>query len=94
MQEGPSGDEDEDLLLCHALAASPHLADMWVVDLGATSHMCKNKNLIKDYKDLHQVQVKVGDGGTLGAIGTGTVTLKVRLPSGESHTCKLQKVLD
>lgn len=93
MQEGSSGDEDEDLLLCHALAASPHLADMWVVDSGATSHMCKNKNLIKDYKDLHQVQVKVGDGGTLGAIGTGTVTLKVRLPSGESHTCKLQKVL-
>lgn len=94
VQEESSSEEESDVLLCHALAASPQLAEMWIVDSGATSHMCKDRHLIKDLKKPHhQVLVKVGDGSTLEVLGVGTVTIRAKLPSGRRNTCQLQKVL-
>lgn len=61
-QEESSSEEESDVLVCQALTASMHLGERWIVDSGATSHMCKDRHLIKDLKKTHhQVLVRVGN---------------------------------
>ena len=79
----------------HALSASSKDEQCaWIIDSGATSHMCRDK---KVFTALYQLQdpidVVLGDGRALTAIGRGDVVLNMLLPSGESKTCTLYDVL-
>ena len=50
----------------------------WIIDSGATQHMCNNKVLFSSFADLEfPIKVEVGDGRILLAIGKGDITLKV-----------------
>ncbi len=65
-------DSDEDALVVgHAFAA--RTAD-WIIDSGATSHMCTSRHLFTDYRclQLHE-KFSLGDGRSLEVVGRGTV---------------------
>ena len=68
--------------------------DEWIIDSGATTHMCSNK---KAFTTLYQlkspIKVTVGDGRALTAIGRGDVVLNMECPSSESESCTLHDVL-
>jgi hypothetical protein len=76
----------------HALSATSR--GNWIIDSGATCHMCNDKELFKGLSPLRKPQeVTLGDGRVLGATAEGTVTLKLLLPDGSSQRCNLQNVL-
>ena len=61
----------------------------WIIDSGATSHMCCIKEQISDYETLKDEEdVSLGDGFPLKAIGKGTVKLVVKVPGG-TQKCSL-----
>ena len=69
-------------------------AKNWIIDSGATSHMCCDKNEFNQFSRLEEhVQISLGDGRNLSAHGRGSVKLKMRLPGGKSQLCTLHDVL-
>lgn len=64
------------------------------MDSGVTSHTCSNK---KSFTTLYQledpIEVTVGDGRALTAVGRGEVVLKMVLPNRELISCTLYDVL-
>ena len=62
----------------------------WIVDSGASAHICNNENSFVSLNSLDESQdVIIGDGRALKAIGLGVV----RLSKGEVRTCNLHVVL-
>ena len=89
---GNSSSEDDALVVCHALSARSK--DNWIVDSGATCHMCNDQNLFGNFENLPKSQeVTLGDGHALDATGQGTVSLVMRLPDGKTQRCVLHSVL-
>ena len=65
----------------------------WIVDSGATCHICNSKGF-EDFHPLSEPQkVALGEGHTLEVVGTGVVEVKLKLPGGESKIGRLNKVL-
>lgn len=84
-------DSEDALLVSHALQAGS--AGQWIADSGATCHMCCNRKLFADFHLLDKpIEVTLGDGHTLEALGRGVVTLNMNLPRGPSR-CNLLDVL-
>ncbi|KAF2352938.1 hypothetical protein FHG87_016303 [Trinorchestia longiramus] len=56
--------------------------DFWIVDSGATQHMCNKQSEFSSYSDLSSpVRVEIGDGRALKGNGVGDVRLKITLPN-------------
>ena len=65
--------------MCHALGVREPTQN-WIVDSGATCHICNSKELFEDLHPLSRPQkVTLSDGHTLEAIGTGAVEVKLKL---------------
>ena len=63
----------------------------WIVDSGATCHICNSKELFEDFHPLSEPQkVALGDGHTLEAVGTGAVEVK-ELPGGGVENWKTKR---
>lgn len=93
LRDSSVSDDDEDaLVVSHALAANA--TNHWIVDSGATCHMCNNERQFSDFRkfDMPQ-QVALGDGHELEAVGRGTVYLTLNLPEGKTCRRKLRDVL-
>ncbi|KAF2359375.1 hypothetical protein FHG87_009870 [Trinorchestia longiramus] len=61
--------------------------DSWIVDSGATQHMCSKKSQFSSYSDLSSpVRVEIGDGRALKGVGVGDVHLKITLPNMQRET--------
>lgn len=93
-----SSDSDEvGLVVQHALSAdtstSSHDEVTWIVDSGATSHICNGRTFFCDLKTLEKpVDITLGDGHSLTATRRGTVILLTK--SGPlKKKCKLHDVL-
>ena len=87
-KEIPGSDGDV-FVTIHALAAIS--GGTWIVDSGATCHMCNYKNLFTDMRDLDTPQqVTLGDGSPLEGPAEGTVKLDMILPDGRTQNCKLK----
>ena len=83
---------DEALVTVHALAATS--TGSWVVDSGATCHMCSDENMFVDLTQLNAPQrVTLGDGSSLEGPAKGTVILDRVLPNGRSQKCRIVNVL-
>ena len=68
--------------------------DSWIIDSGATCHICNNRQSFVDSHTLEKPQkVTLGDGHALSATGTGNVTLETVLGNGKTKLCQLQNVL-
>ena len=88
-QQGDSTNDVEAPIIGHALTIG--YTGSWVVDSGATSHMCASRKLFADYNELQ----KPGE-ETLGddIVGRRTVNLLMRLPGGKVQKCMLSDVPD
>jgi Zinc knuckle. len=65
----------------------------WIIDSGATSHMCKDVNAFVDLVKLKKpVCVTLGDGGSLEATSVGNVPI-ISEVRGETRNCTLYDVL-
>ena len=81
------------LVTRHVLRVSEPIS-RWVVDSGATCHICNSKELFEEFHPLQvPQQVTIGDGRTLEAVGTGVVSLKLKLLEGEFEIGRLSDVL-
>ena len=66
----------------------------WIIDSGATCHMCNDKSAFAKYEKLQTpMEVVLGDGYKVDAIGNGTVILTNQFPSGKRKKCNLYHVL-
>ena len=66
----------------------------WIVDSGATCHMCNDREQFIDFKDMSNTQeATLGDGHTLDGTGIGTVKIEALLPDGNTRNCRLENVL-
>ena len=96
-RQGDSSSSDSEsvgLVARHALSASTGRHDSWIVDSGATCHMCNDRKLFVELRNLDKpLEVTLGDGYNLHAIGRGVVVLETKLPSGRTKKCKLHDVL-
>lgn len=90
-----SDSESAGLLVCHLTAVSSEgYSDCWIVDSGASCHMCNNVMLFVELRNLKELlKVTLGDGCTLEVAGHGTVTLETNLPDGTTKSCNLNDVL-
>ena len=90
-EKKPESDE-EAFITMQALSASSR--GNWIVDSGATCHMCNDKELFNELKRFETPQeVTLGDGHALEVTAKGTVTLEMLLPDGSKKKCRLQDVL-
>ena len=66
----------------------------WIIDSGVTCHMCNDKSVFIKYEKLQTpLEVVLGDGYKVDAIGNRTVILTNQLPSGKHKKCNLYHVL-
>jgi transposase InsO family protein len=64
----------------------------WIVDSGASAHMCAEASLFKTYRALDPTDVTIGDGSTIKAVGVGVVPLTLKV-DGTPVQAELQQVL-
>jgi len=64
----------------------------WIIDSGATSHMCSDRDAFVAYERITPRDVVLGNGSTIDAVGVGKVQLCVRTDVG-AHTITLCDVL-
>ena len=91
-----SSDSDEVGLMVEqaALTGSPKSMGKWIVDSGATSHMCYDKSCFSTLYTLESpLEVKLEDGRVLMAITRGTVSLRMKYGHEKYSKCKLYDVL-
>lgn len=95
-----SSESDSDsvgLVVRHVLSVGERSQEQsvskWIVDSGATAHICNQKEQFSSLKYLVKPQdVILGDGRSLKIVGRGTVTLKL-LTNGRRLKCHLKNVL-
>lgn len=86
-------DDEVGLVVQHAMSSFLKI-NTWIVDSGATRHMCNCRSSYVEYKRLERpLKVKLGDGYEVDAVGRGTVTMDCKLPSGRVKRCNLIEVL-
>ena len=90
-----SDSENTGLIASHALSVlSPNDQCVWIMDSGATCHMCHDDKLFTTLYHIEDpIDVMLGDRHTLTAIGRGNVVLDMVLPNGELKPCVLHDVL-
>ena len=87
--ESSSDSESVGLVVQHAMT-SHFKKTAWIIDSGATCHMCNDKSAFIKYEELQTpLEVVLGDGYKVDAIGNGTVILTNQLPSGKRKKCNL-----
>ena len=68
--------------------------NQWIIDSGASQHMCNNRSHYVSYELLSEPSlVVIGDGKTIEAKGVGSVSLKLSLPNGKYNDCLVNNVL-
>lgn len=94
-EDGTSSDsESTGLVVQHALSSTCDARNRWILDSGATCHMCNERSLFTDYQPLQKpLKVVLGDGRSLQAVGQGNVVLKMNLPNNKTNNCTLLGVL-
>ena len=91
--ESSSDSESVGLIVQHAMTSHFGKA-AWVIDSGATCHMCNDKSVFVKYEELETpLRVILGDGYEVDAIGNGIVVLTNQLPGGKYQKCNLHHVL-
>ena len=66
----------------------------WIIDSGATSHMCRESDAFTECMKLTQPEeILLGDGTVVRAAGKGTVLLDVAVGHNQIQKCKLNDVL-
>ena len=95
-----SDSESIGLVVRHALSVEEERGmidtspSLWIVDSGATAHICTCERMFDRITYLDRPQkVTLGDGSALNIKGRGDVTLRIALPNGKRARCLLKNVL-
>ena len=92
--ESSTESEGTGLVVQHALSTDGRINGEWILDSGATCHMCNKQSMFNDLQVLSPpLSVTLGDGRDLKATGRGNVVLTMNLPQGNTKTCTLHDVL-
>ena len=84
--------QQDAMLISHALAATSK--NEWIIDSGASSHMCNEQSNFKEFVQLQSTEkVALGDGSTLDVKGEGTIDMEMILQDGTRRVCVLNNVL-
>ena len=87
------GGEEKDVLLA-SQALSVRMTSSWIIDSGASSHMCNDEQLFTKMETLKKpLEIVVGDGHVVKSHQQGTVSLMMKLPGNECRKCNLCHVL-
>ena len=82
------------MMVSHALLSNSVRKNNWIIDSGATSHMCNDKMTFLNIKVFREPrEVQVGDGSSVKVIGEGMINLKIELEYGKVRKCRLLRVL-
>ncbi|KAJ8030725.1 hypothetical protein HOLleu_27212 [Holothuria leucospilota] len=94
-RDSSSDNESVGLVVRHALSANAGgPLNSWIVDSGATCHMCNDDKLFVELDSLTKsIEITLGDGHALQAAGQGVVALEMNLSNGKTKKCKLHNVL-
>ena len=92
--ENCSDSESTGLVVQHALSADSNAHDQWIIDSGATCHICNNEAMFSELRALHSpLSVMLGDGRNLQGVGHGNIVLTMKLSRGKMESCTLHDVL-
>ena len=90
--ENSESSDSDALIAFHALSADSRCN--WIVDSGATCHMCNNRKMFANFRSFTRPQdVTLGNGHVLEGTGEGIVQVKLKLPNGKTRRCNLRNVL-
>lgn len=64
----------------------------WIIDSGASAHMCADASLFRDYRATAPSDVTIGDGSVIKAVGVGSIGLTLKV-DGKPVQAELQHVL-
>ena len=85
-------DAQDAMVISHALVVNSR--DEWIVDFGATCHMCNSPAAFTQLEQLASSEkATLADGSSLKVVERGTVNARMVLPDGSTRECALQKVL-
>ena len=93
--DSSSDNDDIGLVVNHVLSADvmPKSTEKWIVDSGATCHICNNRSLFVElYPVKTPIDITLGDGRALKAAARGVVNLRMKYGRGTCK-CKLYDVL-
>ena len=65
------------MMVSHALLSNSVKKNNWIIDSGATSHMCNDKMFLNIKVFREPSEVLVGDGSSVKVIGEGMINLKI-----------------
>ncbi|CAB4011148.1 Retrovirus-related Pol poly from transposon TNT 1-94 [Paramuricea clavata] len=91
-----SSDSDEvGLMVNHAFSSVNGRTNTWIIDSGATCHMCNDASQFVKLHNLEKPEdVTLADGHVVKATGRGVVKTKIESPNGQKgKSCVLQDVL-
>lgn len=92
--ENSSDSESTGLVVLHALSADSNIHDQWILGSGATCHVSNHEAMFSNLRALRSpLNVTLGDGRNLQAVGCGNVVLMMNLPQGKMESCTLHDVL-
>ena len=78
----------------HALTTNNNEKSSWIVDSGATCHMCHDNDKYINMKKLDKAEdITLGDGHSVKAFGIGIVDLNVRVSDEKQQRCRLFETL-
>ena len=67
---------------------------VWLIDSGASSHMIKEKTVLRNYRNFDSPElVRLGDGHVVEALGAGNLSVKVFAPNGSDCKFTISDVL-
>jgi len=76
------------------LTSSDTNFNSWIIDSGATRHMCNKQSSFTEFVKLENpLPVQIGDGRKLYAFAVGKVSLKMCLPNDKFKNCSIENVL-
>ena len=81
-------------MVSRALLSNSVKKNNWIIDSGATRHMCNDKIMFLNIEVFREPrEVQVGDGSSVKVIGEGMINLKIELEYGKVRKCRLLRVL-
>ena len=94
-RKGPdSSDNEGGFVVEHALNGSHVKNETWIIDSGATCHMCHDETVFAELTMVDEpVEITLGDGHSLEGRGRGTVVLRMQTDHGKYRNVKLYDVL-
>lgn len=82
----------ETISIEQVLAVNLRQSDEWCFDSGATSHMCRERDMFSNFNEAREGKVRLGDETTVDIKGEGSVRLIVLDKNGERYV-RLENVL-